>query len=128
VFREHESANLVLTQLRRTAAHRDFTYLAYCLMPDHVHALIEGLGAGSDLRAFVKSAKESSSRAYFRRHGRPLWQEGYYERVLRPGDDARSIARYIVANPIRAGLAVDPLDYPYLGSDRWAVRELIESI
>jgi REP element-mobilizing transposase RayT len=97
-------------------------------MPDHAHALVEGLTAASDLRMFVKSVKESSGRAYFRRAGHSLWQEGYYEHVLRGEDDALGIARYIVANPVRAGIVDDPLEYPYLGSDKWTVRELLRSI
>jgi hypothetical protein len=56
-----------------------------------------------------------------------LWQEGYYDRVLRESDDSKTVARYLLNNPVRAGLAATPLDFPYLGSDRWTVRELIES-
>jgi len=57
-----------------------------------------------------------------------LWQEGYYEHVLRAEENVRSIARYIVENPVRAGLVAHAIDYPYLGSDRWTVRELLESV
>jgi len=128
VFRDSAVCDLVIAQFRRSATKHGFAYLAYCLMPDHAHALVEGRTPDADLRAFVKSAKESSGRAFFRRHGRPLWQEGYYERVLRKEDDTRETARYILANPIRAGLATNPLDYPYLGSDRWTVRELVGSL
>jgi putative transposase len=128
VLREPEIAELVRGKLLRSGTKCGFAYLAYCLMPDHAHALVEGVSGESDLPAFVKSAKESSGRAYFRRRGCPLWQEGYYEHVLRAEEDARGIARYIVANPIRAGLVANPLDYPYLGSDRWAVSELLNSV
>ena len=119
---------MVLTQFRRTAERYAFAYLAYCLMPDHAHALVEGLTPEAELTSFVKSAKESSGRACFRRTGGPLWQEGYYERILREDDDARAIARYIIDNPRRAGLVLSPLDYALVGSDRWTMRELIESL
>ena len=68
--------------------------------------------------------KESSGRAYPRRMKCPLWQEGYYDRVLRQEEDVRHVARYIIENPVRAGLVVHPSVYPYLGSDRWTVSQL----
>jgi REP element-mobilizing transposase RayT len=128
VFSHSEASELVIAQFQRTATKHRFAYLAYCLMPDHAHALVEGLTPEADLRTFVKSAKESSGRAYFRRHQRALWQEGYYEHVLRADEDARQVARYILENPIRAGLVANPLDYPYIGSDRWTIRELVDSV
>jgi len=35
-----------------------------------------------------------------RRRGVPLWQRGYYERVVRTGEDLRKIQRYILENPL----------------------------
>ena len=128
VFLDAATAQLVLTQLLRTAGNHSFAYLAYCLMPDHFHALVEGLTPEANLTAFVKSAKESSGRAYFRRAKRALWQEGYYEHVLRELEDARGVARYIVENPVRAGIVDDPWAYEFIGSDRWTVRELLNSV
>jgi REP element-mobilizing transposase RayT len=97
-------------------------------MPDHAHALVEGLTSDASLPLFVKSAKESSGRASFRRTKRKLWQEGYYERVLRQEEDARNVARYIIQNPVRAGLVENPADYPFLGSDRWTLSEFLDSV
>jgi putative transposase len=97
-------------------------------MPDHMHMLAEGTRSASDLRRFVKLSKQHSGAAYALRHGHPLWQEGYHERVLREEDDSKTIARYILSNPVRAGLVGHPLDYPYSGSDRWTMAELIDSL
>ncbi len=57
-----------------------------------------------------------------------LWQEGYYERVLRDDDASRDIARYIIANPVRGGLVTSPIEYPYSGSDVWTLQELLEDV
>ncbi len=96
-------------------------------MPDHAHLLVEGLTGGASLRRFVKMAKQRSGAAYALASGHPLWQKGYYERVLRHDEEAQHVARYIVANPVRAGLVRSPDEYPHLGSDIWTVAELIES-
>ena len=73
VFLDGAIARLVLAHFRRTAIEHSFTYLAYCLMPDHAHALVEGLTSEADLELFVKSMKESSGRATCRaiRHRKP---------------------------------------------------------
>jgi len=97
-------------------------------MPDHVHLLVEGRSVSTDLLKFVKRMKQSSGQAYSHLMKQRLWQEGYYERVLRPADDAKAVARYIVSNPVRAGLVRVPLDYPYVGSDVWTLEELIDSV
>ena len=127
-FRDAAVAHLVLTQFRRTARASAFAILAYCLMPDHVHLLVEGTAADADLRRFVKRAKQGTGQAYMHRAGEPLWQEGYYDRVLRPTDDAKAVARYIIGNPVRAGLVRVPSEYPHLGSDVWGLEELIDSV
>jgi hypothetical protein len=73
-------------------------------------------------------AKQRSGWAYRQRFGMPLWREGYFERTLRPHEDPRAVARYVINNPIRAGLAATPADYPHLGSDVWSLTDLIQSL
>ena len=127
-FRDPATVTLVLAQFRRTTQTSAFALLAYCVMPDHVHLLVEGHTAGADLPMFVKRLKQSSGQAYSRRTKQPLWQEGYYDRVLRPADDAKGVARYSVSNPIRAGMVPVPSEYPHVGSDVWSLEELIDSV
>ena len=112
-FRDSEVAVRTLEQFRRTAAIEQFAIRAYCLMPDHVHLLVEGLSASSDLKRFAKMAKQRSGGMHRRRCGQRLWQEGYFERVLRDGDDPAVIGRYIIDNPIEAGFQ----NYPNVGND-----------
>jgi putative transposase len=127
VFCDDDVVTTTLSQFRQAANKEAFAILAYCLMPDHFHLLVQGGTARSDLCRFVKCAKQHFGAAYALRHGRPLWQEGYYERVLRRDEDVRDTARYILWNPVRAGLGPTPAEYRYLGSDVWSIEELIES-
>jgi REP element-mobilizing transposase RayT len=128
VFSDVATGQFVASQLRRTCRAQRFAVLAYCLMPDHAHLLVEGTCDSCDLRHLMKSAKQRSGQSFAARHEHPLWQEGFYDRVLRPEDDARKVARYIIDNPVRAGLVASPLDYELLGSDVWTVRELVDSL
>jgi putative transposase len=127
-FTDRQIADQTLTQFQRTSALEGFAILAYCLMPDHLHLLVEGTSLDSDFKRFAKMAKQRSGALYARTRHQRLWQEGYYERVLRDDDDAREFARYVVNNPVRAGLVESPADYPFVGSDVWSVKDLLESI
>src|SRR5688500_3528625 len=117
----------VHAQFLRTSIESEFAVLAYCFMPDHVHLLVEGLCETSDLATFVATAKQRAAyaaRAFVQ--GR-LWQEGYFERVLRDEDDSFNVARYVINNPVRAGLVASPHEYPFLGSSVLTKDDLIGS-
>lgn len=86
-------------------------------MPDHMHMLVEGLSESATLRPFLSHFKQISGYSYKKRHGRSLWQPNYFERVLRGEEGTEQIARYILGNPIRAGLTTSWGEYEYAGSD-----------
>ncbi len=125
-FQEHPEIGWMLGALREILAAKCFALLAYCFMPDHVHLLLEGLGPDADLCVVVPRWKQLCGYRYRRKTGRPLWQPGYYDRVLRNEESSVAIARYILENPVRAGLARSIGEYPFAGSDVWSLSELIE--
>ena len=97
-------------------------------MPDHLHALVEGSREDADTARFVMRFRQVSGYGYRQRCGARLWQDGYYDHVLRKEDATLEIARYIVANPVRAGLCAHPRAYPYIGSNRYSLDELLDSL
>lgn len=86
--------------------------LAWVLMPEHLHWLLV-LGE-ADLGTVVGAMKSRSALAVNRALERkgPLWQKGYHDHLVRREEDLRALARYLVANPIRAGLVEQVGDYP----------------
>ena len=94
------------------AKHSDasgFTHTsAMVVMPDHVHWLLRLLGTVS-LGETVRLFKAKVSLAL----GHPVWQRGFHDHALRRDEDLVSAARYIVANPVRAGLVQRIGDYPH---------------
>ena len=90
----------------------DTETLAFVVMPDHVHWLMQL--HGTPLHALVQRMKSLSAVAVNRELGRSeaVWQPGYHDRAMRRDEDLRAAARYIVANPLRAGLVHNLLDYP----------------
>ncbi len=128
LFVRHEAVDLVLSQFLRTAANEEFAIIAYCFMPDHVHLLIEGLADTSDGKRFIIRSKQCSAHAYAAILKARLWQPNGFEHVLRDEEKTHMVARYILENPVRAGLVQSPLDYPFLGSQVYGVKELLEGL
>ncbi len=114
----------VRSHLLQSAINHWFAIPAYCLMPDHVHLLAEGTTPGSDLRRFVSCFKQKSGFAFSKERAERLWQDGYYDRVLRNDEATLTVVRYILENPVRAGLVPTFSDYAYSGSDRYSLEEL----
>jgi REP element-mobilizing transposase RayT len=105
-----------IEKLREQSAGHQFRTLAYCLMPDHVHLLVEALAVSSNLAPFVKGLKQVTGFEFERRTGQTLWQRYYYDHVLRPKDDPDGVAWYIWLNPVRAGLCAEAMEYRLAGS------------
>ena len=109
VFIDWPAGRPVVTALRAAADAGDAETLAYCLMPDHLHWLLR-LGQPT-LARVVGNMKGRSSWARRSPTGH-LWQRGYYDHAIRTDENLRNVARYIVANPLRAGLVTHIGDYP----------------
>jgi putative transposase len=75
--------------LREKSNSPGFKVWAYCFMPDHLHLLIEGSDANSDMRRFISAYKQSTGFSYKKKTGLPLWQINYYEHVLRREEDTK---------------------------------------
>jgi REP-associated tyrosine transposase len=112
-FTNAETVAAASSLLLQLAEERRFAVLAYCFMPDHVHVLLDARDNNAALRDLVKRWKQASGYWYMRRYGRTLWQSGYFERILRREDTTEVVANYIMANPVRAGLAKEVGAYPY---------------
>jgi putative transposase len=88
--------------------------LCWVLMPDHWHGLVR-LQDATSLSKVIGLAKGRSARAVGML-ATPIWAAGFHDRALRRDDDILKAARYIVANPIRAGLVASVRCYPYWNS------------
>ena len=78
---------------------------AWCVMPNHVHVLVEPL-AGNRLIDVVQSWKSFTAKAANKLRGRtgPFWQPEYYDHLIRDDEDYRHAVSYIEGNPLKAGL------------------------
>jgi len=99
---------------RAIAARRaEFTVLCWVLMPDHFHAPVE-LNEGS-LSQAMGGLKARTASAVNRVRGTraPVWARAFHDRALRHDDDMLQVARYLICNPLRAGLVRSVREYPF---------------
>ena len=113
VFRHYLDARTACRIIHEQKTWGDAECMAWVLMPDHFHAVVR-LGPADDLAKVVNRMKARVRKA-FRAQGResPLWQRGFQDRALRAEDDVRAAARYVIANPVRAGIVDRVGQYPY---------------
>jgi REP element-mobilizing transposase RayT len=127
-FRDPAGVTIVIEAFIETAREYAMTVVVHCVMPDHMHLLLDGDHDGSDLKAFMKLAKQRAGFRFKQRYHRHLWQEGYYEHILRDEEKTEEVVFYIIANPLRKHLVENVLDYPHWGSMRWSREELLRTI
>lgn len=128
VFLDIDFGRHCASELLAHSARHDFDVTAHCLMPDHAHVLFTAIADHAALCALVKRWKQATGFRWHAAHGARLWQEGYFERILRDNEPELSVARYIVENPVRASLAESVGDYPLTGSSRYSVEQIATAV
>jgi REP element-mobilizing transposase RayT len=95
---------------------------AWCLMPNHVHVVLS-MRETQTLASVVFAWKKFTSRKARKmvRGDAELWRRDYDERRLETERQVESAVEYVVADPVRAGLA----NWPWVWSDRNSIDNVI---
>ena len=122
-FVTHRRQRLFVDSNLATAASRaiedarlwqDAKLLAWVLMPDHWHGIVV-VGRHDNLASVMQRLKSNTARRV--RDEQPVigqvWALGYHDHALRSDEVPIDVARYIVRNPVEAGLVKRAGDYPY---------------
>lgn len=114
LFTRHDAARIACRSFLKFEREGASSLVAWVLMPDHVHWVVQ-LGAGESLSQTVNRLKSGSSRniGFGMAAGGRVWERGFHDRAMRADDDLVVAARYVIANPLRAGLVERVGDYPY---------------
>jgi putative transposase len=104
---------------------RQVDLLAFCIMPNHVHLvctpLADGNGSVWALSRVLHSLKGRTAREANRILGRkgPFWQRESYDHVVRDADELERIVRYVMGNPVKAGLVAEADAWPWTYVKEW---------
>lgn len=87
----------------------------YVIMPDHVHVFVRG-GQDFNLGRWVGLLKQAVAKTFnLPRTETQLWQEGFFDHVLRSDESYSQKWNYVRENPLRAGLVKSAEDWTYQG-------------
>jgi len=112
LFNDYFCARKVVYEMRSIHTKGLVNSLAWVVMPDHLHWLFR-LNEISSLSTVMKQFKAHTAHSinhYLNRHG-TVWQKAYYDHALRQEEDIKQVARYIVANPLRAKMVENIGEY-----------------
>ena len=113
IYRDDVDRRTYLRVLRGTVIHFRWRFLAYCLMDNHVHLLVEtrepNLGDG------MRRLHGSYTQRFHSRHGSSghLFQGRYGAKRLDTDEQLWTVAVYIAMNPVEAGLCREPEAWPW---------------
>jgi putative transposase len=120
-FLAPEGAKALVAEAIEGMLGRGFARLdGYVVMSDHLHIMFE-LDASKSLADAVGDLKKYVARRLNAALGRSgaLWQRGYFDHVIRGEADYRRYLEYMLANPVRAGLAERVEEYPWARVGPW---------
>jgi len=114
-FWEKRDYQAYLERLTRYRKKFAVTYYAYCLMPNHVHLLVEG--SKEPLSKFMQGLQQAYTQYFNRRHNKVghLFQGRYHAIICEKDEYLLALVRYIHLNPVRTKLVQRPEQYLYTG-------------
>ena len=107
--------------IQEAKARMPMRVLAWCVMPNHVHAVVRPL-EGFELPRIVHSWKSFTSNRANEILGRKgaFWQAEAYDHLVRDANDLRRVVRYVLRNPVAAGLR----GWKWVGCAAWVRGEI----
>jgi putative transposase len=106
----------MLNCLKLEKMEKGIAIYAYCLMPDHLHLLISPLESTFNVSKFIGGFKSKTTRLAWKYglKGR-IWQDRFYDHIVRRIETLRKTCEYILNNPVRKGLVEKSEDYQFSG-------------
>jgi REP element-mobilizing transposase RayT len=112
LFSQWQNGRLAVREFKLAQQDGMCESLAFVIMPDHFHWLVTLENATlPELMRQVRSRSAIQINKALNEKGQ-IWQRGYHDHALRKEEDMQETARYVVANPLRAGLVKHLADYP----------------
>jgi len=117
-LRNAEAASCVQNALLHFDSDR-YRIIAWVIMPNHVHVLIDPAEAISKT---IQGWKSFTARWLLKHNERlglgipdphHVWMREYWDRFIRDDDHLRATIDYIHRNPVKAGLCREPEDWPW---------------
>ena len=111
-LRMPEVANMLMDAILRRDQEAYHLH-AFVIMPNHVHLLITPSEPISKVMQSLKRYTAREGNRMLGLTGQPFWQDESYDRLVRNDLEFERIVHYIERNPVTAGLAPTPGEFPW---------------
>ena len=113
-LRDRRAAAVLVETLRRGELELGhYRLYAFVVMPNHVHILIEPKTEAAKALKGLKGASARKINEILGRTGLPFWQDESFDHWVRDAGEMERIRSYIERNPVSAGLAGRPEEWPW---------------
>lgn len=113
-FASPSHAAVVSDSIMRSCELCGYRLYGFCLMPDHLHVLLNPTDSGVRIADWLRRFKSYTTNTLARAGGPArLWQRSAYDHVCRSEETAENVLRYIIENPVRAGLVENWEAWPW---------------
>jgi putative transposase len=120
-LRDCRVANAVASALRYGEEVRRLYHLyAWVIMPNHVHAILQPLGEMSGIMRWLKGRTARRANRILGRTGATFWQDESFDHWIRSAAELQDLIAYVEGNPVKAGLAGAPCQWPWSSAGRKA--------
>jgi putative transposase len=94
---------------------KDYKLICYCIMPNHIHVLFELMNKNKSIGDIMGAIKRNSAKEANKALNRtgPFWQAESFDRLIRDDKELYFIIKYVLLNPVNAGLAMDWNEWKY---------------
>lgn len=114
-FLAPDAVHQAFIEFSKDGTKRNIAVGRYVIMPDHVHLFVRG-GPGFYLGRWIASLKQALAKsASLRRTRSQIWQEGFFDHVIRSDESYAEKWEYIRRNPVRANLVRKADEWRYQG-------------
>ena len=100
---------------------------AWIIVADHFHCIVDP--KDKDVATFMKRVKLKFAYRYRQANGLyrgKVWQQRFWDHIIRDQDDLNKHIDYIHYHPIKHGLALRPEDWPWTSMKEWIEKGLYE--
>jgi putative transposase len=117
-LRDPRVAESVIAALAGAHSRNMLVLHAYVLMANHVHTLFTPLAALPQITGQIKGSTARAANLILGRTGALFWQDESFDHWVRDPAEWQKIRNYIERNPVAAGLASRPEEWPWSSASR----------
>jgi REP element-mobilizing transposase RayT len=115
IVRDREDGLAFLTLVRQETRRFALDPVALCLMPNHYHLIVDG--RRDRISRALHRLNGIYAQRFNERHGRRghLWGDRFWTELIDSEEHLQAACRYVLDNPLRAGLCDTRAAWPWLG-------------